>query len=142
MMPTILSNNGQMCIQPARLVIPEHRKDEIVAAFTEVVVGPPDAPGTDLGPLISRKQYDYAMGLLKSAAEDGGRFVTGGGHSPRLDTGFYVAPTIITDVSPVPGGAGGDLRAGDGRVHLHQRGGGAAVRQRHRIRAQRRCLQR
>jgi aldehyde dehydrogenase (NAD+) len=100
MMPAILSNNRQMCIQPARLVIPEHRKDEIVAAFTEVVVGPPDAPGTDLGPLTSRKQYDYAMGLLKSAAEGGGRFVTGGGHSPRLDTGFYVAPTIITDVSP------------------------------------------
>jgi aldehyde dehydrogenase (NAD+) len=104
MMPAILFNNGQMCIQPARLVIPEHRKDEIVAAFAEafaqVVVGLPDAPGTELGPLISRQQYDHAMGLLKSAAEDGGRFVTGGGRPPGLDTGFYVAPTIITDVSP------------------------------------------
>ena len=104
MTPAILFNNGQMCIQPARLVVPEHRKDEIVAAFAEafakVVVGPPDAPGTALGPLISRQQYDHAMGLLKSAAEDGGRFVTGGGRPPVLDIGFYVAPTIITDVSP------------------------------------------
>jgi aldehyde dehydrogenase (NAD+) len=63
-------------------------------------VGPPDAPGTELGPLISRQQYDHAMDLLKSAAEDGGRFVTGGGRPAGLDTGFYVAPTIITDVSP------------------------------------------
>ena len=104
MMPAILFNNGQMCIQPARLVIPEYRKDEIVAAFAEafarVVVGPPDASGTELGPLISRRQYDHAMSVLKSAAEDGGRFVTGGGRPPGLDTGFYVAPTIITDVSP------------------------------------------
>ena len=104
MMPAMLFNNGQMCIQPARLVIPEHRKDEIVGAFAEafakVLVGPPDAPGTDLGPLVSRNQYDHAMGLLKSAAEDGGRFVTGGGRASGLDTGFYVAPTIITDVSP------------------------------------------
>ena len=70
MMPAMLFNNGQMCIQPARLVIPEHRKDEIVGAFAEafakVLVGPPDAPGTDLGPLVSRNQYDHAMGLLKS----------------------------------------------------------------------------
>jgi aldehyde dehydrogenase (NAD+) len=104
MMPAIMFNNGQMCLQPGRLVIPEHRKDEIVAAFAEafakVVVGPPDAPGTDLGPLISRQQYDHAMGLLQSAREDGGTFVTGGGRPPGLDTGFYVAPTIITGVSP------------------------------------------
>jgi acyl-CoA reductase-like NAD-dependent aldehyde dehydrogenase len=40
------------------------------------------------------------MGLLQSAREDGGTFVTGGWRPPGLDTGFYVAPTIITDVSP------------------------------------------
>jgi aldehyde dehydrogenase (NAD+) len=104
MMPAMLFNNGQMCIQPARLVIPEHRKNEIVGAFADafakVVVGPPDAPGTELGPLVSRQQYNHAMDLLRSAAQDGGRFVTGGGRPPGLDTGFYVAPTIITDVSP------------------------------------------
>ena len=104
MMPAMLFNNGQMCIQPARLVIPEHRKNEIVGAFADafakVVVGPPDAPGTELGPLVSRQQYNHAMDLLQSAAQDGGRFVTGGGRPPGLDTGFYVAPTIITNVSP------------------------------------------
>lgn len=104
MVPAILFNNGQICLQPGRLVIPESRKDEIVGAFREafagVVVGPPDAPGTELGPLISPKQYDHVMELLRSAAEDGGRFVIGGGRPDGLDTGYYVAPTIVTDVSP------------------------------------------
>jgi aldehyde dehydrogenase (NAD+) len=44
MMPAMLFNNGQMCLQPGWLVVPEHRKDEIVDAFAEafakVVVGP------------------------------------------------------------------------------------------------------
>jgi aldehyde dehydrogenase (NAD+) len=104
MVPAMLFNNGQMCLQPSRLVVPEHRKNEIVGAFAEafakVAVGPPREPGTELGPLISRKQYDHAMDLLRSAVEDGGRFVSGGGRPDGLDTGFYVAPTIITDVSP------------------------------------------
>jgi aldehyde dehydrogenase (NAD+) len=104
MVPAILYNNGQMCTQPSRLLVPEHRKDEIVGAFADafgkVVVGPPAAPGTELGPLISRKQYDRVMDLLRSATECGGRIMTGGGRPDGLDTGYYVAPTIITDVSP------------------------------------------
>jgi aldehyde dehydrogenase (NAD+) len=100
----MLFNNGQMCLQPSRLVIPEQRKDEIVGAFSDafakVVVGPPWAPDTQLGPLISHRQYDHVMSVLESAAADGGRFVIGGGRPAGLDTGFYVAPTIITDVWP------------------------------------------
>jgi aldehyde dehydrogenase (NAD+) len=102
--PAIMFNNGQMCLQPSRLLVPEDRKDEIVDAFAksfaEVVVGPPAAPDTEVGPLISQKQYDHAIDLLTSVAADGGRFVIGGGRPDGLDTGFYVAPTIITDVSP------------------------------------------
>jgi aldehyde dehydrogenase (NAD+) len=104
MMPAMLFNNGQMCLQPSRLVVPEHRKDEIVGAFAEafakVVVGPPWEPATELGPLISRGQYDHAMDLLRSAEHDGARFAAGGGRPEGLEVGFYVAPTIITDVSP------------------------------------------
>jgi aldehyde dehydrogenase (NAD+) len=104
MTPAIMFNNGQMCLQPGRLLVPEQRKDEIVDAFTksfaQVVVGPPAAPGTQVGPLISRGQHDHVMGLLQSASDDGGRFAIGGGRPEGLDTGFYIAPTIITDVPP------------------------------------------
>jgi aldehyde dehydrogenase (NAD+) len=102
--PAIMFNNGQMCLQPSRLLVPERRRDEIVDAlaksFAGVVVGPPTAPDTEIGPFISQKQYDHVMDLLGSVAADGGRFAVGGGRPDGMDTGFYVAPTIITDVSP------------------------------------------
>jgi acyl-CoA reductase-like NAD-dependent aldehyde dehydrogenase len=104
MVPAMMFNNGQMCLHPARVLIPESRKDEIVGAFVEafakVVVGPPSDPKTKVGPVISRKQYDYVMSQLQSAIADGGRFAIGGGRPTGLDKGFYVAPTIITDVPP------------------------------------------
>ena len=100
----ILFNNGQMCLQPSRLLVPESRHDEIVealaASFAAAVVGDPKDPQTNVGPLISRAQYDHVMGLLESAIADGGRFVVGGARPQDLDTGYYVAPTIVTGVSP------------------------------------------
>ena len=102
--PAIMFNNGQMCLQPSRLLVPRARRQEIVdalaARFTQVVVGPPADAGTEVGPLISRKQYEKAMELIASAADEGGRIVVGGGRPRGLDTGYFVAPTIITDVGP------------------------------------------
>ena len=87
----MMSNNGQMCLQPSRLVIAERRKDEIVGAFVrafaKIVVGPPSDPETKVGPLISRKQHEHVMGLLQSAITEGGRFATGGGRPEGLNTG-------------------------------------------------------
>jgi aldehyde dehydrogenase (NAD+) len=104
MTPAIMFNNGQMCLQPSRLLVPEHRKDEIVAAFIDafrqVRVGAPTDPETQVGPLISRKQQERVLGLLQSAIDEGGRLALGGGRPEGLDTGFYVAPAIITDVAP------------------------------------------
>ena len=104
MTPAITFNNGQMCMQPGRLLVPAARHDEIVAAlvhaFADVVTGPPTAPGTEVGPLISKRQYEHVTDLLRSALDDGGRFAIGGGRPEGLDTGFYIAPTIVTGVSP------------------------------------------
>ncbi|WP_162794785.1 aldehyde dehydrogenase [Nonomuraea lactucae] len=104
MVPGVTSNNGEVCTNPSRLIVPEHRKDEIVGALAEafaaLVVGDPRDPKTDVGPMITRRHYERVMGYLASATEEGGRFAVGGGRPPGLDTGFYIAPTIITDVSP------------------------------------------
>ena len=104
MTPAIMFNNGQMCLQPCRLLVPEHRKDEIVEAlaeaFRKVKVGPPTDPDTKVGPLISRKQHERVLGLLQSARDEGGVFRVGGGRPDGLDTGYYVEPAIITDVDP------------------------------------------
>ncbi|MFD2414943.1 aldehyde dehydrogenase family protein [Amycolatopsis pigmentata] len=104
MVPAIMFNNGQMCLQPSRLVVPVPRHDEIVEAlaeaFAKIIVGPPSNPDTQVGPLISRAQHEHVLGLLRSAVDDGGRFAVGGGMPEGLGTGFYVEPTIITGVTP------------------------------------------
>jgi aldehyde dehydrogenase (NAD+) len=104
MVHATIFNNGQMCLQPSRLIVPESRKEEIVDAlvkeFAKIPVGDPLDPKTRLGPLINRKQYDNVIRLLKSALEEGGRFAIGGGRPEGLDTGYYIAPTIIVGVSP------------------------------------------
>jgi acyl-CoA reductase-like NAD-dependent aldehyde dehydrogenase len=123
--PAMLFNNGQMCVQPGRLVVPEHRKDEIVAAFTEafskVVIGLPDAPDTQLDPLISRGQYDHAMDLLRSAAEDP-RQVRHRRRTPRR-VRHRLLPRADHHHGSLPrlaGGARRDLRTGAGRPVLHR----------------------
>jgi aldehyde dehydrogenase (NAD+) len=104
MVPAMTNNNGEVCTMPSRLIVPESRKDEIVdamvSALREVSVGDPADPKTEVGPMVSRKHYERVMGYLQSAVDEGGKFAIGGGRPEGLDTGYYVAPTIITDVGP------------------------------------------
>lgn len=100
--PGVTNNNGEMCTVPSRLIVPEGRKDEIVGAlataFARLRVGDPSDPDTDVGPMITRKHYERVVGYLRSAAEDGGVFAVGGGRPEGTDKGFYVSPTIVTDL--------------------------------------------
>lgn len=104
MVPGVTNNNGAMCTVPSRLIVPESLKDEIVRklteAFSKVTVGDPSDPRSDVGPMISKKHYERVLGYLKSATDEGGSFAIGGGPAPGLDKGYYISPTIITNVSP------------------------------------------
>ncbi|HZM54233.1 MAG TPA: aldehyde dehydrogenase family protein, partial [Acidimicrobiales bacterium] len=50
------------------------------------------------GPLISARQRDRVEGYIRLAGEEGGSIVTGGGRPDRLDSGFFVEPTLIVGV--------------------------------------------
>ncbi len=104
MVPAMTSNNGEVCTMPSRLIVPESRKDEIVDALVEelkkVKVGDPHDPKTEVGPMVTEKHYNRVLGYLQSAVEQGGKFAAGGGRAEGFDKGFYVAPTVITDVGP------------------------------------------
>jgi len=104
LVPGVTGNNGESCTNPSRLIVPEHRHDEIVAAlaeaFAELTVGDPRDPATDVGAMVTRKHYARVLDYLASAEKEGGTFAVGGGRAPGHDVGYYVAPTIITGVSP------------------------------------------
>ena len=98
-------NCGQVCLCTERVYVHRSRFAEFVAGLKQaaerLVIGGPDDPGVEMGPLISRKHRDRVLSYLDIAREDG-TIVTGGG-IPRFDdsrdAGAFVQPTIVTDIA-------------------------------------------
>jgi aldehyde dehydrogenase (NAD+) len=99
---SITENAGQNCYAGSRLLVEESVKDEVVervaAAMRDVRIGPWHAD-LDMGPLVSRAQYERVLGFLAEAPGAGARLVTGGGPADDLG-GWYVEPTVFDDVDP------------------------------------------
>jgi aldehyde dehydrogenase (NAD+) len=96
---------GQACAAPTRMIVPEERFEEAaalaVAAAERLVVGPPDQPGVDFGPLANEAQFQRVTAILEQAIEEGQPLLTGGpGRPPGLSEGYYVRPTIFGPVAP------------------------------------------
>jgi aldehyde dehydrogenase (NAD+) len=99
------TNSGQSCQAPTRMLVHQSQIDEAVeiakATAESIVVGDPRDRNTRLGPLVSQLQYDRVQNLISAGIEEGATLVTGGLGRPRgLNCGFYVQPTIFSDVRP------------------------------------------
>ncbi|MDH6622837.1 aldehyde dehydrogenase (NAD+) [Streptomyces sp. LBL] len=96
-----MSNSGQGCALPTRLLVERSVYDEVVARVTGVVahlpVGDPLDPATYIGPLIDAAARDRVQGMIDKAIGGGaGRLVFGGEH---IDSdGYFVSPTVFADV--------------------------------------------
>ena len=94
---------GQGCSLLTRTLVHNSLKDELVRRVKEQLerlrVGDPADPSTDMGPLISAAQREKVEELIASALEEGATLVTGGHRPAGLDRGYYVEPTLFTDVS-------------------------------------------
>jgi aldehyde dehydrogenase (NAD+) len=98
-------NSGQSCNAPTRMFVPRDRHDEAAAyakvAAEKFVVGQADASGTNLGPVVSKIQYDKIQGLIESGISEGATLVTGGpGRPADLNRGYFVRPTVFANVTP------------------------------------------
>ncbi len=98
------SNTGQSCNAPTRMLVPRHlqsRAAELAKTAAEkIIVGDPLDEATDLGPLVSQVQWDKVQRLIKTGIDEAANLVTGGPGKPAgLETGYYVRPTIFSDVS-------------------------------------------
>jgi betaine-aldehyde dehydrogenase len=95
-----LINSGQDCTAATRAIVARPLYDDFVAGVAEVmgkvVVGDPQDPDTDLGPLISMAHRAKVAGMVERAPGQGARIVTGGA-APDLPGSFY-RPTLIADV--------------------------------------------
>ncbi|MFJ8111683.1 aldehyde dehydrogenase [Streptomyces sp. NPDC096132] len=93
-----LLNTGQTCFASTRILAPRSRHDEVlqaVAAFaSNLVIGDPTDPDTNVGPLVSDRQRQRVESYIAAGRSDGATLVTGGGR-PERDKGWFVQPTVF-----------------------------------------------
>ncbi len=103
-MYAIFYHQGQCCEAGTRLLLHRSKHDEfverLVAKTKKIKLGDPSDPGTDMGPVISKKQQDRILGYIAKGKAEGAKVATGGGvpNAEALRKGFFVEPTIFTHV--------------------------------------------
>lgn len=90
-------NAGQDCTAATRLLVGKKSVDQFLESFMPVVenivVGGPDTPGVEMGPVISQTHRNRVLGMVERAQDNGAEILTGG--SPHGDKGYFVKPTIV-----------------------------------------------
>jgi phenylacetaldehyde dehydrogenase len=93
----IFFNHGQCCCAGSRLFVQEKHYDRVLdgvsKAASAIRLGPGLDPRSEMGPLVSRTQFDRVSGYLRAGHEEGARTVCGG--KRRGETGFFVEPTVL-----------------------------------------------
>jgi len=97
-------NGGQTCSALTRMLVQREQLpvvEQIAAAVVaHTQVGDPFDPSTQLGPLVSRTQRDRVRGYIETGLEQGAKLLVGGSEPPEgLDRGYYVRPTVFSDVT-------------------------------------------
>ena len=95
-------NSGQDCTASSRILVSERIWDDVLSATATAVEGMSVGdPGTDdeigMGPVISAEQQERVLGFVERAVAAKATVVTGG--EAVGERGFFVAPTIVTDVA-------------------------------------------
>ncbi|MGC3024763.1 aldehyde dehydrogenase family protein [Burkholderia sp. DN3021] len=98
------SNSGQSCNAPTRMLV---HADHLVLAeqaarreAERTVVGDPRSPETGIGPVVSRTQFDRIQHFIRLGIDEGATLVAGGpGRPAGLGDGFYVRPTVFSNVT-------------------------------------------
>ncbi len=97
-------NTGQSCDAPTRLLVERSCYDEVLKiakrAAEATAVGDPAQEGDHIGPLFDRIQYDRVQAMIQKGLDEGATLLAGGlGKPDGFETGWYVKPTIFSDVS-------------------------------------------
>jgi len=101
----IFAATGQTCIAGSRLLVHTSVHDEVVARVVELAasarMGDPRDPGTQIGPVTTRDQFDKVLSYIQIAKTEGAQLQLGGAAAtrPECGDGWFVEPTIFTGVS-------------------------------------------
>ena len=98
-----MSNSGQTCDAPTRLLVERSVYDEACEVAAEVAnnigVKDPTLAGDHIGPVISKLQYDKIQGMIQVGIDEGATLIAGGlGRPEGMEKGYYVQPTVFANV--------------------------------------------
>jgi aldehyde dehydrogenase (NAD+)/phenylacetaldehyde dehydrogenase len=98
----IFWNSGQVCVAGSRLLVQRSVAKEfveaVVAKTSALTLGPGLRKGVDMGPLVSEQHRQRVMSFVEAGTRDGATLATGG-NAPD-GTGYFLEPTVFTDVQP------------------------------------------
>ena len=101
-----LSRQGQSCSSTSRVLVHKKVKDKFLKSLVEkaktIPIGLPYHEENEIGPIVSKKQFDSVMAYIQSGKDEGAKLLLGGDQnlSNDLKEGFFVNPTIFCDVTP------------------------------------------
>jgi aldehyde dehydrogenase (NAD+) len=100
----VFENSGQSCNAPTRMLVPANRLAEVEAiakqAAQTVTVGDPTSSEIEVGPVVSKIQFDRVEDFISKGIAEGAKLVIGGvGRPEGLTKGYYVRPTIFSNVN-------------------------------------------
>jgi aldehyde dehydrogenase (NAD+) len=101
----IFAATGQTCMAGSRLLVRKERHDELVERLTEkagsIKLGNPLEMETEMGPIAFKEQLEKVQGYVDTGREEGADLAYGGKspEDPALKDGFFMEPTILTNVN-------------------------------------------
>ena len=98
----LMTNSGQTCSAPSRMLVPNSRMADAARIASEVAatlsVGDPMG-NPDLGPVATEAQWNKVQEYIQSGIDEGARLSAGGlGRPDGLAKGYFVKPTIFAQV--------------------------------------------
>jgi len=101
----IFQNAGQTCSAGSRLLVEKSAQDKVVDLLSQRAQAMHLGPGVDdpdMGPVISKTQYEKILDYVEIGKREGARVTAGGqrAQDARLKDGFFIEPTLLSDVQP------------------------------------------
>jgi betaine-aldehyde dehydrogenase len=97
----IFWNQGQVCSATSRLIVQRGIATRLIERLVEeakkLKIGDGMGKGVLLGPLVSKLQYDKVMGSIADGKREA-KLACGGARPPGFDAGYFLEPTIFTEV--------------------------------------------
>lgn len=99
----IFWNQGQVCSATSRVLVAESLYPALLERLVEetqkITLGAGHINGVLLGPLVNASQFDKVRAAIAKGVADGATLVTGGDRPKSLEKGYFLQPTILTDMA-------------------------------------------